>query len=141
MEFIPADDEKGPGLRLKHKARGKRVKQAGCEANQPKRSLSLRPFATNSSLRFGKPTVGWRRPNGPSIVLGSGPGCLEAKNQVEGPVSAGYKTCFNPRQDAEHLNSSWHSLSCRPNPPHHRNGEFAFFWVDYRLPAEILSLV
>ena len=29
MEFIPADDEKGPGLRLKHKVRGKRVKQAG----------------------------------------------------------------------------------------------------------------
>ena len=29
VEFIPADDEKGPGLRLKHKARGKRVKQAG----------------------------------------------------------------------------------------------------------------
>ncbi len=29
VEFIPADDEKGPGLRLKHKMRGKRVKQAG----------------------------------------------------------------------------------------------------------------
>ena len=29
VEFIPADDEKGPGLRLKHKARGKRVKRAG----------------------------------------------------------------------------------------------------------------
>ena len=29
VEFIPADDEKGPGLRLKHKVRGKRVKQAG----------------------------------------------------------------------------------------------------------------
>jgi transcriptional regulator with XRE-family HTH domain len=27
VEFIPADDEKGPGLRLKHKAREKRVKQ------------------------------------------------------------------------------------------------------------------
>ena len=26
VEFIPADDEKGPGLRLKHKARGRRVK-------------------------------------------------------------------------------------------------------------------
>jgi transcriptional regulator with XRE-family HTH domain len=25
VEFIPADDEKGPGLRLKHKVRGKRV--------------------------------------------------------------------------------------------------------------------
>ena len=24
VEFIPADDEKGPGLRLKHKARGRR---------------------------------------------------------------------------------------------------------------------
>jgi hypothetical protein len=29
VEFIPADDEKGPGLRLKQKVRGKRVKQAG----------------------------------------------------------------------------------------------------------------
>ena len=29
VEFIPADDEKGPGLRLKHKARGKRIKRAG----------------------------------------------------------------------------------------------------------------
>jgi transcriptional regulator with XRE-family HTH domain len=29
VEFIPADDEKGPGLRLKHKVRGKRVKRAG----------------------------------------------------------------------------------------------------------------
>jgi transcriptional regulator with XRE-family HTH domain len=29
VEFIPADDEKGPGLRLKHKVRGNRVKQAG----------------------------------------------------------------------------------------------------------------
>jgi transcriptional regulator with XRE-family HTH domain len=29
VEFIPADDEKGPGLRLKHKATGKRVKRAG----------------------------------------------------------------------------------------------------------------
>jgi len=29
VEFIPADDEKGPGLRLKHKARGKRLKRAG----------------------------------------------------------------------------------------------------------------
>jgi transcriptional regulator with XRE-family HTH domain len=28
VEFIPADDEKGPGLRLKHKVRGKRVAQA-----------------------------------------------------------------------------------------------------------------
>ena len=28
VEFIPADDEKGPGLRLKHKARGKRLKRA-----------------------------------------------------------------------------------------------------------------
>ena len=28
-ESIPADDEKGPGLRLKHKVRGKGVKQAG----------------------------------------------------------------------------------------------------------------
>ena len=28
VEFIPADDEKGPGLRLKHKMRGKRVKHA-----------------------------------------------------------------------------------------------------------------
>ena len=27
VEFIPADDEKGPGLRLKHKLRGKGVKQ------------------------------------------------------------------------------------------------------------------
>jgi transcriptional regulator with XRE-family HTH domain len=27
VEFIPADDEKGPGLRLKHKVRGKRVKR------------------------------------------------------------------------------------------------------------------
>ena len=47
-EFIPADDEKGPGLRLKHKVRGKRVKRQGGEANQPKRSPNLRPFATNS---------------------------------------------------------------------------------------------
>ena len=29
VEFISADDEKGPGLRLKHKLRGKRVKRAG----------------------------------------------------------------------------------------------------------------
>jgi hypothetical protein len=29
VEFIPADEEKGPGLRLKHKVRGKRVKWAG----------------------------------------------------------------------------------------------------------------
>jgi hypothetical protein len=29
VEFIPADDEKGPGLRLKHKMRGKRGGQAG----------------------------------------------------------------------------------------------------------------
>ena len=29
VEFIPADDEKGPGLRLKHKVRGKRVERAG----------------------------------------------------------------------------------------------------------------
>ena len=29
VEFIPADDEKGPGLRLKHKVREKRVKRAG----------------------------------------------------------------------------------------------------------------
>ena len=29
VEFIPADDEKGPGLRSKHKVRGKRVKRAG----------------------------------------------------------------------------------------------------------------
>ena len=29
VEFIPPDDEKGPGLRLKHKARAKRVKRAG----------------------------------------------------------------------------------------------------------------
>ena len=29
VEFIPADDEKGPGLRLKHKVRGKRAKRAG----------------------------------------------------------------------------------------------------------------
>jgi hypothetical protein len=29
VEFIPADDETSPGLRLKHKLRGKRVKQAG----------------------------------------------------------------------------------------------------------------
>ena len=28
VEFIPADDEKGPGLRLKHKARGKQLKRA-----------------------------------------------------------------------------------------------------------------
>ena len=27
VEFIAADDEKGPGLRLKHKVRGKRVKR------------------------------------------------------------------------------------------------------------------
>ena len=27
VEFIPADDVKGPGLRLKHKVREKRVKQ------------------------------------------------------------------------------------------------------------------
>ena len=35
MEFIPADDEKGPGLRLKHKARGKRVKRAGMRRGRP----------------------------------------------------------------------------------------------------------
>ena len=29
VEFIPADDEKGSGLRLKHKVRGKPVKRAG----------------------------------------------------------------------------------------------------------------
>ena len=29
IEFIPADDDKGPGLRLKHKVRGKGVKRAG----------------------------------------------------------------------------------------------------------------
>jgi transcriptional regulator with XRE-family HTH domain len=29
VEFIPADDEKGPGLRLKHRVRGKRAKKAG----------------------------------------------------------------------------------------------------------------
>jgi transcriptional regulator with XRE-family HTH domain len=29
VEFIPADDEKGPGLRLKRKASGKRVRRAG----------------------------------------------------------------------------------------------------------------
>ena len=29
VEFIPADDEKGRGLRLKHKGRGKGVKRAG----------------------------------------------------------------------------------------------------------------
>ena len=28
VEFIPADDEKGPGLRLKHKIRGKRGQAA-----------------------------------------------------------------------------------------------------------------
>ena len=33
MEFIAADDEKGPGLRLKHKVRAKRT-QAGREARQ-----------------------------------------------------------------------------------------------------------
>jgi hypothetical protein len=27
VELIPADDEKGAGLRLKHKVRGKRVRQ------------------------------------------------------------------------------------------------------------------
>ncbi len=32
VEFIPADDEKGPGLRLKHKVRGKQIKQAGMRA-------------------------------------------------------------------------------------------------------------
>jgi transcriptional regulator with XRE-family HTH domain len=31
VEFIPADDEKGPGLRLKHKVRGKRVRRAGMQ--------------------------------------------------------------------------------------------------------------
>jgi transcriptional regulator with XRE-family HTH domain len=34
VEFIPADDEKGPGLRLKHKVRGKRVKRS--QAQSPK---------------------------------------------------------------------------------------------------------
>ena len=29
VKFIAADDEKGPGLRLKHKVRGKRVERAG----------------------------------------------------------------------------------------------------------------
>jgi len=29
VEFIPADDEKGPGLRLRDKVRGKRVKRVG----------------------------------------------------------------------------------------------------------------
>jgi hypothetical protein len=28
VEFIPADEEKGPGLRLKHKVRGKPAKRA-----------------------------------------------------------------------------------------------------------------
>ena len=69
MEFIPADDEKGPGLRFE--AQGEReAGQAGREAKQI--SLSVRPYSTNSSLRFGKPAVGWRRPNGPSIVRRSG---------------------------------------------------------------------
>jgi transcriptional regulator with XRE-family HTH domain len=31
VEFIPADAEKGPGLRLKHKARGKWIKRAGMQ--------------------------------------------------------------------------------------------------------------
>jgi hypothetical protein len=29
VEFIPADAEKGPGLRLKRKVRGKRAKRVG----------------------------------------------------------------------------------------------------------------
>ena len=37
VEFIPADDEKGPGLRLKHKVRGKRVRQAGMRGGKPDR--------------------------------------------------------------------------------------------------------
>ena len=77
MEFIPADDEKGPGATEAQGERSGRSRQ-GCEANQPKRGLNLHPAAMNSSLRFEKPKVGWRRLNSPSIVLGSGPGCLEA---------------------------------------------------------------
>jgi hypothetical protein len=29
VEFNPADEEKGPGLRLKHKVRGNQARQAG----------------------------------------------------------------------------------------------------------------
>ena len=35
VEFIPADGEKGSGLRLKHKVRGKRVKQAVRRGKSP----------------------------------------------------------------------------------------------------------
>ena len=38
VEFIPADDEKGPGLRLKHKARGKGVKHAAMGNKSASRS-------------------------------------------------------------------------------------------------------
>lgn len=100
------------------------------------RSLKLLPFATNSSLRWRKPTVGWRRSNGPSIGLGSGPGGLKSKKQTKGPAPAGQKTGFNPRQDAQHLNASWHPAvrTLLIN----RNGQLPFFCVDYALPAESL---
>ena len=44
MEFIPADDEKGPGLRLKHKLRGKRVKRAGMRGKSAYAELKPAPL-------------------------------------------------------------------------------------------------
>ena len=106
------------------------------------RSLKLLPFATNSSLRWRKPTVGWRRSNGPSIGLGSGPGGLKSKKQTKGPAPAGQKTGFNPRQDAQRLNASWHTLRLAVRTlVINRNGEFPFLWVDYELPGEFQRLI
>ena len=106
------------------------------------RSLKLLPFATNSSLRWRKPTVGWRRSNGPSIGLGSGPGGLKSKKQTKGPAPAGQKTGFNPRQDAQRLNASWHTLRLAVRTlVINRNGEFLLLWDDHELPGNIQRLI
>ena len=50
MEFIPADDEKGPGLRLKHKGRREAGPSGqGGKRNQPKRSPKPAPATGRAS--------------------------------------------------------------------------------------------
>jgi hypothetical protein len=66
VEFIPADDEKGPGLRLKHKARGKRVKRA-----RGARQISLSGTQTYALLQRAH-HCGWQADrsagHGPQLV-------------------------------------------------------------------------
>jgi hypothetical protein len=52
VEFIPADEEKAPGLRLKHKVRGKEVKQGGEAKRESKLTSAVGDFSANSASRL-----------------------------------------------------------------------------------------